>query len=52
VAWFGDGDDACLRAAPGGGSVNPDWHVKLTARPGRASMNSPATHPSRSPPRR
>jgi len=41
VAWFGDGDDAWLVVASGGGGVHPDWHANLMAHPGRASIELP-----------
>ncbi|MER5321624.1 nitroreductase family deazaflavin-dependent oxidoreductase [Streptosporangium roseum] len=41
VAWFGDGEDAWLIVASGGGSQHPDWHVNLMAHPDRASVELP-----------
>ena len=41
VAWFGDGDDAWLSIASGGGSQNPDWYTNLMAHPDRATIELP-----------
>lgn len=38
VAWFGDGNDAWLSIASGGGSRNPDWYTNLMAHPEEASI--------------
>ncbi|QXJ20296.1 nitroreductase family deazaflavin-dependent oxidoreductase [Actinomadura graeca] len=41
VAWFADGEDAWLIVASGGKNRDPDWHLNLMGRPGRASIELP-----------
>ncbi|MGW7439685.1 nitroreductase/quinone reductase family protein [Streptomyces sp. NPDC054849] len=41
VAWFGDGSDAWLSIASGGGTQHPDWYTNLMANPERATVELP-----------
>ncbi|WP_374774031.1 nitroreductase family deazaflavin-dependent oxidoreductase [Streptomyces sp. NBC_01310] len=41
VAWFGDGNDAWLSIASGGGTQHPDWYTNLMANPERATVELP-----------
>ncbi|MFJ5829997.1 nitroreductase/quinone reductase family protein [Streptomyces sp. NPDC093089] len=45
VAWFGDGKDAWLSIASGGGTQNPDWYTNLMANPDRATVELPGSAP-------
>lgn len=41
LARFGDGENAWLIVASGGGSQHPDWYFNLMAHPDRASIELP-----------
>ena len=41
LAWFGDGEDARLVVASGGGSQHPNWYVNLMAHSDQASIELP-----------
>jgi deazaflavin-dependent oxidoreductase (nitroreductase family) len=52
VAWFGEGGDAWLSIASGGGSQNPDWYTNLMANPEKATVELPGRGPVKITPHR